>query len=75
MGVKVTMIRCDSSGRLPAERLFGSADDWDFVGEHPDKTLRIVKQTDADATASPDHAIWVTVAEFPASGIESVEFA
>ncbi len=73
-GVKVTMVRCDSSGRLPAERLFEDATYWVFASDHPGGTLNIMKQEGVSATASPSDVKRTTIAEFPAGGIESVEF-
>ena len=74
LGVKVTLLREGTVNR-PAIRMFDTATDWIFADEHPGGTLHIVKQVNADATANPDDIKRITIAEFPASGIESVEFA
>ena len=73
-GVKVTMVRCDSSGIFPAERVFEDATYWVFAGDHPGGTLNIMKQEGVHATASPGDVKRTIIAEFPAGGIESVEF-
>ena len=74
-GVKVTMVRCDSSGVRPAERLFEDATYWIFVSDSPGGTLHIMKQAgDVSATASPGDVKRTIIAEFPAGGIESVEY-
>lgn len=70
-GVKVIMIRTDASGIKPAERLFDSADNWAFGYDRNISTLHIVKEEGKDS----DEFKRITIAEFPASGIESVEFA
>ncbi len=71
-GVRVTMQRCDAFGISPAERLFEDADDWGFGYERNISTLHIIKYDKPDAD---DGFGRKTIAEFPALGIESVEFA
>ncbi len=70
-GVKVTLIRFDSSGMFPAERLFEAAESWGFYFERNISTLHIMKKNE---TAEDGSFTRTTIAEFPASGIESVEF-
>ena len=70
-GVKVTMLRVDSSGAQPVVRLFEDADDWVFNYDRNIITLHIVKN---DAPDNDGGFTRTTIAEFPATGIESVEF-
>ena len=70
LGVRVTLIRADSTGNYPAERLFEDADNWVFT----DDFLHIIKEL-SDATSTPDNPKRVDIAMFPQDGIESVEFA
>ena len=73
-GVKVTLLRSTDMG-LPAIRVFDNATYWVFADDHPGGTLNIMKQEgDAGATASPGDVKRTIIAEFPALGIESVEF-
>lgn len=74
LGVRVTLLREGTIGRS-AVRIFNDATDWVFADRHLGGTLRIMKQKDAGATASPGYAELTIIAEFPANGIESVEFA
>ncbi|KKK92459.1 hypothetical protein LCGC14_2702690, partial [marine sediment metagenome] len=50
LGVRVTLIRADSTGNYPAERLFEDADNWVFT----DDFLHIIKEL-SDATSTPDN--------------------
>lgn len=65
-GVKIIMLRCDLSGITPAERLFENATGWRFLYEDNLSSLVVMTGGASDRK---------TIAEFPASGIESVEYA
>jgi hypothetical protein len=54
--------------------MFDDATDWTFSDKYPGGTLHIMKQKAASAVASPGYANLTIIAEFPADGIESVEF-
>lgn len=72
-GVKVTMIRAASvNPYLPVERLFEDADAWAFGYDSNLSTLYITKRNEAAEDGSFTRR---TLAEFPSSGVESVEFA
>ncbi len=74
-GVKIIMLRINSSGVSPAERLFGDADGWYFGFDHNISTLHITKKNPPGNTSRGSLTSPATIAEFPSSGIESVEFA
>ena len=71
VGVRVLMIRANAGGVSPAERSFGDADGWAFADDLNTNTLRITKSDPPDAEGNFARR---TIAEFPSSGIESVEF-
>ena len=66
-GVKVTLLRPDASGMNPTVRSFEDANSWVFA----DDFLHIVQEISENSKADYKQ---VTIAEFSASGIESVEF-
>ena len=70
-GVKVTLLRVSSMER-PAVRLFEDADAWAFIYDRNINTLIVMKNNEPEEDGSFTRT---TIAEFPASGIESVEFA
>ncbi len=71
-GVKVTLQRMASvNPYLPITRLFEAADGWVFGFDRNLSTLHIIKE-EGQGTEEFKRT---TIAEFPASGIESVEFA
>ena len=61
MGVRVILLRANSTGRYPAECYFEKATGWLFTAN----LLSIIQ----DATSEPS-----VIAEFSAGGVESVEF-
>ena len=72
-GVKVTLQRLATMNPYaPMVRLFEDADAWAFGYDRDISTLHITKRNEAKADGSFTRK---TIAEFPSSGIESVEFA
>ena len=72
-GVKVTLQRMASvNPYLPVERLFEDADAWAFTYETNMISLLVMKNNPPADDGSFNRK---TIAEFPVSGVESVEFA
>lgn len=71
-GVKVTMQRVKRDGINPVERLFEDADAWAFAYERNISSLLVMVNNPPHDDGSFDRK---TIAEFPAIGVESVEFA
>ena len=72
MGIRVTLLRETTIG-LPIVRFFEDATNWSFADGHPGAILRIMKRKIADGTAVLAFGDLLTIAEFSADGIESVE--
>ena len=72
-GVRVTMLRAVVSGMTdtPAVREFEQADAWAFIYDHNINSLIVMVNNEPMEDGSFTRT---TIAEFPASGVESVEF-
>ena len=70
-GVKVTLLRTDTSDVNPVVRLFEDADGWAFMSDSDFPTLYVTKSGKGPSTNAYGRT---NIAWFMASNIESVEF-